>query len=302
MAVVKPFPRAAQRRPGPKPRRQCGNVIPPFVGAPTLNEGRGRNPGDRPRERRNESVQVLLAQRRPGPKPRRQPSASASTRSRAMRAQRRPGPKPRRQFVTGAPSITGGNPAQRRPGPKPRRQRVRRGLRVFHRVRRSTKAGAETPATVPTPATTISMVGISAQRRPGPKPRRQAGDRVPESGLCGGRSTKAGAETPATATPFRAVLAGVTTAQRRPGPKPRRQPPLSAPCWPGSPPLNEGRGRNPGDSPRSPSRCSAISTPLNEGRGRNPGDRPVSTHDRSRSRDAQRRPGPKPRRQRPTWA
>ena len=84
------------------------------------------------------------------------------------------------------------------------------------------------------------------------------------------RSTKAGAPTPATPTGYQ--------------PMPSR--PIA---------LNEGRGSNPGDTPRrTTQRRGRI--PLNEGRGSNPGDT-RSAGDASRLVDhAQRRPGLQPRR------
>ena len=151
----------------------------------------------------------------------------------------------------------------------------------------------------------------SAQRRPGPRPRRHI--QAPE------------------------LTRYLIDAQRRPGPRPRRHLALLStkheilpltPSAMGNPsslnegrgrdpgdtrgcsstpdsrqPLNEGRGRDPGDTcpqlwqPHGP-------TPLNEGRGRDPGDT-FTPAQRSRGRDpgghgarlnAQRRPGPRPRR------
>ena len=133
------------------------------------------------------------------------------------------------------------------------------------------------------------------------------------------RSTKAGAQTPATLlngenrTPacIRSTKAGAQT------PATRR---FSSGRLPSSTALNEGRGTNPGDTPRAPgSRCASAA--LNEGRGTNPGDtscgntcgrrppttlnegrgtNPGDTFDRLRapllSSHAQRRPGHKPRR------
>ena len=87
---------------------------------------------------------------------------------------------------------------------------------------RSTKAGAETPATPHTVATS-SIRLISAQRRPGPRPRRH-----PRPGTVAARlhirSTKAGAETPATPGGSRCRPHAPASAQRRPGPRPRRHP------------------------------------------------------------------------------
>ena len=181
-------------------------------------------------------------------------------------------------------------PAQRRPGPRPRRHR--RGLHVHVLVRvRSTKAGAETPATrvhavaqmfdflrstkagAETPATPLfdrtdvlpdgtlnegrgrdpgdtlnpgrlPEPTIIAQRRPGPRPRRHI---VGYAHIqLWGRSTKAGAETPATLASCRIAT-------------------------PASAPLNEGRGRDPGDTICGSASCAWHFT-------------------------AQRRPGPRPRR------
>ena len=62
-----------------------------------------------------------------------------------------------------------------------------------------------------------------------------------------------------------------TSAQRRPGPRPRRHSPRGC-CssWCRSS-LNEGRGRDPGDTATT-IRSWSRSLPLNEGRGRDPGD------------------------------
>ena len=84
-------------------------------------------------------------------------------------AQRRPGPRPRRHQAV-ATSWIRLISAQRRPGPRPRRHRDVR-VDADPEYQRSTKAGAETPAT---PAS-----GLAGRDRPI-------------------RSTKAGAETPAT--------------------------------------------------------------------------------------------------------
>ena len=124
------------------------------------------------------------------------------------------------------------------------------------------------------------------------------------------RSTKAGAETPAThavPAPGSFPRLGTADAQRRPGPRPRRHNHLTHPIWtalnegrgrdPGATrPLNEGRGRDPGDTYGAG--CSMLGNPLNEGRGRDPGD--TSKSDKEQSAlphgSAQRRPGPRPRR------
>ena len=126
----------------------------PCAGATgSLNEGRGRDPGDTATGI-NFTAALFNAQRRPGPRPWRHPAflyASAC----AVSAQRRPGPRPRRHHV-----LEGGG---------------RSG------IARSTKAGAETPAT--------------------------RDDRLTASGGQH-RSTKAGAETPATRPPDRNLTTG----------------------------------------------------------------------------------------------
>ena len=136
-----------------------------------LNEGRGLNPGD--------TLSSLLrlqcsspAQRRPGPQPRRHTHfVTTSAQSDEGSAQRRPGPQPRRHPRTFSMYTLPRLSAQRRPGPQPRRHsqgiviltsghwplNEGRGLnpgdtRTFycpeHAPRRSTKAGASTPATL----------------------------------------------------------------------------------------------------------------------------------------------------------
>ena len=112
--------------------------------------------------------------------------------------------------------------AQRRPGPKPRRHRAT--------------------------ASKVSSTVLLAQRRPGPKPRRHQGRAVPRQQRVDQRSTKAGAETPATPPCLPPPQRQTLLAQRRPGPKPRRH--RTGGRRSGCPPaaLNEGRGRNPGDT------------------------------------------------------
>ena len=191
--------------------------------------------------------------------------------------------------------------------------------RSMYRRRRSTKAGAETPAT---PASDVTMYSSDepaqrrpgprprrhrslvnqtsarfsdAQRRPGPRPRRHWQSPSPHLTNCT-RSTKAGAETPAThlwstlhsMRNDRSTKAGAETpATRRRPARPRRSPGT----------LNEGRGRDPGDTGnfgrgrrrlQDRSTKAGAETPatlaasagrsgrslraLNEGRGRDPGD------------------------------
>ena len=115
-----------------------------------------------------------------------------------MLAQRRPGPRPRRHLdpsrIPRSLRI-----AQRRPGPRPRRHMTASPL-MLAALDRSTKAGAETPAT-PFTLTTYYRVCDDAQRRPGPRPRRHDADR--------------------------AAGEGSDRAQRRPGPRPRRHEPVA---------------------------------------------------------------------------
>ncbi len=211
-------------------------------------------------------------------------------------AQRRPGSKPRRQMRKLSGSGVGMISAQRRPGSKPRRQpSPLRGEKPG--PRRSTKAGVETPATAS--KTFAEAAGVAAQRRPGSKPRRQsrrwwwrgtgrsAAQRRPgskprrqrvgrgfEESHPDHRSTKAGVETPATA--------------------PRRS--SRCPPTPGS--LNEGRGRNPGDSRVRREAVAPHASPRSTKAGvETPATAPSSGAGRKEHVGAQRRPGSKPRRQ-----
>ena len=145
-----------------------------------------------------------FAQRRPGPRPRRHIHASAPSRLAAF-AQRRPGPRSRRHNKA-RPVVSNGPPRSTKAGAETPATPLARGGDILEVVVRSTKAGAETPAT-----------------------RLQTG----EHGLHRGRSTKAGAETPAT-------------------------PRLADPRRASSTTLNEGRGRDPGDT-TSNSRSSSPS-------------------------------------------
>ena len=159
-------------------------------------------------------------------------------------AQRRPGPKPRRQAAVSAAPNRPGLVAQRRPGPKPRRQLAGTGRTGPGNGGRSTKAGAETPAT----ALDGCLVAFDSGRST------KAGAETPATdagrshrAYTPTRSTKAGAETPATARRLRRCQVRADDAQRRPGPKPRRQPRSRRRRRRSPRPLNEGRGRNPGD-------------------------------------------------------
>ena len=181
-------------------------------------------------------------------------------------AQRRPGREPRRHWLPALINVLA-RIAQRRPGREPRRHLAALGVAGAD-ARRSTKAGARTPATLPalahqgldlggrstkagarTPATRLrstcthlrspplnegrganpgdtcvaevaTQMNDIAQRRPGREPRRHRG-RGRYGGGFSGRSTKAGARTPATLTVDQ-IPAHDHTAQRRPGREPRR--------------------------------------------------------------------------------
>ena len=87
------------------------------------------------------------------------------------------------------------------------------------------------------------------------------------------------------------------TAQRRPGSRPRRHTGAITCSMRCGTPLNEGRDRDPGDT-SCPYQCGARSRALNEGRDRDPGDTRGKAHETGVGRDAQRRPGSRPRRHR----
>ena len=165
-----------------------------------------------------------------------------------------------------------GHDAQRRPGPRPRRH-PRAGHRVRPREPRSTKAGAETPATRSrarrTPSSRSSL-NEGRGRDPGDTPRRHSGMRRCDA-LNEGRGRDPG-DTGRT----RSSSESLHSAQRRPGPRPRRHKLEQEPQLLLAPSLNEGRGRDPGDTAaRRAGSWHAIA--LNEGRGRDPGDTPCGT-------------------------
>ena len=234
-----------------------------------LNEGRGRDPGDTARR--------PSSYRRPGP----------LNEGRG----RDPGDTPRGPKASShRASLNEGR--GRDPGAPLLRPRV---------VERSTKAGAETPAT---------RLGLRGCRRQD------------------GRSTKAGAETPAThaiadaqdGVTFRPCPSPLNEGRGRdPGDTPANS--RIRPADRSERPLNEGRGRDPGDTRDASRADSPHLKPLNEGRGRDPGDtrrvrsmRLDGGHTRSTKagaetpatqlagptsgiwQHAQRRPGPRPRR------
>ena len=113
---------------------------------------------------------------------------------------------------------------------------------------RSTKAGAGTPATPPSPGSADPPSRALNEGRS-----RNSGD-TPHV-LCHGpldahRSTKAGAGTPATPPADTAALDGLIIAQRRPEPELRRHAPRGRRGSARRSPLNEGRSRNSGDTHR----------------------------------------------------
>ena len=260
---------------------------------PSLNEGRGSNPGDTREYSRSPNAAMLPRSTKAGVRtpatrsspngPRRLPcrSTKAGVRTPATRdvaspttssytsAQRRPGFEPRRHRPS-IMMISCALPfAQRRPGFEPRRH-----LRSHSQTNGSLSFAQRRPGFEPrrhrkcSSAVLVSLT--SAQRRPGFEPRRHA--------LC------------------LALNSGVCFAQRRPGFEPRRHPrqrqhgaqdmPRSTkagvrtPATPSSshqrlaspPSLNEGRGSNPGDTRPRWRRTLERHTSLNEGRGSNPGD------------------------------
>ncbi len=162
-----------------------------ILGCP-LNEGRSRDPGDTSIELGDMAYKVS-AQRRPEPRPRRHMTGDVSTWP-CRTAQRRPEPRPRRHSSTHAMQSGAEMHAQRRPEPRPRRH-MGEHLFLDRHPQRSTKAGAETPATLarryeglrlhpslnegrsrdPGDTHTIARWRIEAfcaQRRPEPRPRR----------------------------------------------------------------------------------------------------------------------------------
>ncbi len=278
--------RGAQRRPGPEPRRHASSRRCSRPTTRALNEGRGRNPGD--------TI---------GP---------GESDQKAYGAQRRPGPEPRRHASL-AHGVGHTDGAQRRPGPEPRRHN-RPSLTSAALASRSTKAGAGTPATHPvcvrlpardqfrstkagagTPATRARRDGRGRGagplnegrgRNPGDTCRKLSGLFAPRL-----RSTKAGAGTPATHGGGQSSFAIGKCAQRRPGPEPRRHDRTRADRRARPVALNEGRGRNPGDTSRSRCTDGRCRHPLNEGRGRNPGDTVASRYHGRRDADRSTKAG-----------
>ena len=195
------------------------------------------------------------------------PSVWALPFDRVLPAQRRPGPRPRRHWTPPRDRSSTWRPLNEGRGRDPGDTRGRRGWGSVARPR-STKAGAETPATH---------------------------DCDFDLSVPGQRSTKAGAETPATLDTTPGQVLDLATAQRRPGPRPRRHTWTARVGLSGSTSLNEGRGRDPGDTPY----CTFAASPAATAQ-RRPGPRPrrhCSGVPIFRCNAfAQRRPGPRPRR------
>ena len=159
--------------------------------------------------------------------------------------------------------------AQRRPGREPRRHSAI-GAAVWRGLSRSTKAGARTPATLSAPSNKYrASQPLNEGRGANPGDTR---DPQQEAAVAHPRSTKAGARTPATRRSHAEPDAGFprsTKAGARTPATPAASPATGTP----SPPLNEGRGANPGDTcPAAGAGSCWFAATLNEGRGANPGD------------------------------
>ena len=183
-------------------------------------------------------------------------------------AQRRPGREPRRHVIR-APCYLRSILAQRRPGREPRRHLpidAHNGVAL----RRSTKAGARTPATLD-----------------------QAADQVDGSA----RSTKAGARTPATLVNAGAEVVGQNLAQRRPGREPRRHHQLPGRCNDTSGRSTKAGARTPATPPPRPRPRTRRPRRSTKAGARTPAT-PTCWVPLDASRSAQRRPGREPRRHR----
>ena len=233
-AASRKFTRSAQRRPGPQPRRHDAA----FVGLSAYHIAQ-RRPGPQPRRHSSwplprASGVALVAQRRPGPQPRRHSDArqprialqalDRSTKAGAStpatlelavfgcvadlkcRSTKAGASTPAtRALMAVLVATTRPTPAQRRPGPQPRRHPdldIRYPVRLD--PRRSTKAGASTPAT--------RADGRSCW--PGSSTHTLNEGR----GLNPGDTSRYGAQRAATTSAL---------AQRRPGPQPRRHWPFT---------------------------------------------------------------------------
>ena len=191
-----------------------------------------RRPGREPRRHdftlASASGGTAPAQRRPGREPRRHANVSRRTNGAVSSlAQRRPGREPRRHLQTRPPHRCPRGPAQRRPGREPRRHPHGPHAEPPSRYQALNEGRGVNPGDTLTIHRAIYRPVI-AQRRPGREPRRHL---LSMTFWCANTS-------------FRA--------QRRPGREPRRHPlpVVSRPAH--GRPLNEGRGVNPGDTPRGP--------------------------------------------------
>ena len=233
----------------------------------TLNEGRGLDPGNtRPRGPASTRPAPLNEGR--GLDPGNTPSSTRSSpRSGPLNEGRGLDPgNTSRDGETSCRSL----PAQRRPGPRPRQHICLPALHRDNR-KRSTKAGASTPAT----------------------PRAEVGD-LTSLPRC---STKAGASTPATRLRHGAGTASRQPAQRRPGPRPRQH--TVAAVIVTAVVLAQ---RRPGPRPRQHADAPGAGEwlgLLNEGRGLDPGNTCGLLSASTGSKPAQRRPGPRPRQHTP---
>ena len=197
----------------PATRLHCGNAS---GSSSPLNEGRGRSPGDTGTPLMGVSTPDH-AQRRPGPKPRRHASFHAILGRTHRRSTKAGAEAPATHAGSGY--AVGRRARSTKAGAEAPATRAGAADRVAPR-RRSTKAGAEAPAT---PAGAARFLPRFAPLNEGRG--RSPGDTREKQFVVRGlddRSTKAGAEAPATPAVTSAVCCRAASAQRRPGPKPRR--------------------------------------------------------------------------------
>ena len=257
----------------------------------SLNEDRGSNPSDTWRTPALTAT-PSRAQRRPGLEPQRHRVDVLTACWWAGNAQRRPGLEPQRHPSLCRVTMTD-RPAQRRPGLEPQRHRggpvprprcTRRSTKAGARtpathvltpvapqvVTRSTKAGARTPATPGWNTGSLTTI-VAAQRRPGLEPQRHVQAYVRGFVAASNAQRRPGLE------PQRhwrrwpeerqALCRSTKAAARTPATRPASATPSSA-----TPPLNEGRGSNPSDTVMRLHTPSMSRNTLNEGRGSNPSD------------------------------
>ena len=222
---------------------RCGSARRPPICWPSLNEGRSSSPGD---TQSTGGVGEITgdAQRRPELKPRRHPSGTSTP------------PPCADPLNEGRSSSPGDTPAY-----------VRSVIR--HAVR-STKAGAQAPATPNRPAALArSRATLNEGRSSSPGDTRLV---LPHRRRVPIRSTKAGAQAPATRPRMFGASSGTPYAQRRPELKPRRHMPSGRPMKVGP----NFAQRRPELKPRrhTAGRCSTPGPrwSLNEGRSPSPGD------------------------------